>query len=254
MFPLAFFPEHPVYHPVSPTEESDMQSRSSFFKFLRRPITCLLVAASIFSAACNGGGDSGADESSQDGGDTTPVEDTTGGPLDSFGRKVWTVAEILSEPVVGGDGGTPVCGGEFGFKRCLCADDVPSYVRYRPAVAECNGAAAAILSGRMLDAFSIVVRDTQNRDRWPAAGSLFGGCSAQLANSVSPPNRCSAFKVQKKFEIGGGSAKVHCFGASGYSDIFADAVRLTVKLSDDPSSSSDTIERYCLRANDEPLN
>jgi len=60
--------------------------------------------------------------------------------------------------------------------------------------------------------------------------------------------------VQKKFEIGGGTAMVYCFGASGYSDIFADAVRLTAKLSDDPFSSNDEIERYCLRAHDEPLN
>lgn len=231
-----------------------MHSRTTFFETLHRSLKAIVLATSIFVSACNGGGDSGADESSQDGGDTPVVDDTAGGPLDSFGRKVWTVAEILAEPTVGGNGGTPLCGGEFGFKRCLCADDVPSYVRYRPAVAECNGAAAAILSGRMLEAFSIVVRDTQNRDRWPAAGSLFGGCSAEVANAASPPNSCSAFKVQKKFKIGGGVAMVHCFGASGYSDIFSDAVRLTAKLSDDPFSSNDAIERYCLRGHDKPLN
>jgi hypothetical protein len=148
----------------------------------------------------------------------------------------------------------PACGGEFGFKRCICANDVPSYVRYRPAVAECGGSAAAILSGRLLKAFSIVVRDTQNRDRWPAAGSNFGGCSTALADASSPPNRCSAFKVQSKFKVGDGSSMVHCFGASGYSDIFADAARLTVKLSDDPLSNNDDIERYCLRGGSKSLN
>jgi hypothetical protein len=209
----------------------------------------------LLVAACNGGGGNGGeDESSQDTAPETSVEDTPSNADDTFGGRVWTVAEILAEPVRGGAGGVPTCGGEFGFRRCVCAPDVPSYVRYRPAVAECGGAAAAILSGRLLKSFSVVVRDTQNRDRWPAPGSNFGGCSAALADSKSPPNSCSAFKVQSKFKIGDGSAMVHCFGASGYSDIFADAARLTVKLNDDPLSNNDDIERYCLNGATQPLN
>jgi hypothetical protein len=168
--------------------------------------------------------------------------------------RVWTVEEVLAEPRKGGAGGAASCGGEFGFKRCVCAPDVRSSMRYRPALAECNGNAAAILDGEYLDAFSIVVRDSQNRDRWPVAGSGFGGCSAELANSESPPNRCSAFKVQDKFLIADDTARVHCFGASGYSELFSDVVRVTIKNSDNPFSNDDDIDRLCLVSGSEPLN
>jgi len=84
--------------------------------------------------------------------------------------------------------------------------------------------------------------------------SGFGGCSAEVANSESPPNACSAFKVQDKFDIAGETARVYCFGASGYSDLFSDVVRVTIKLSDDPFSSDDDIDRMCLVSGDEPLN
>ena len=170
------------------------------------------------------------------------------------GGRVWNVAEVLAVASGTGTGTNVSCGGELGFRRCVCVDDVPSTVRYRPAVAECNGNAGAFLSGNLFDAFSVVVRDTQNRDRWPAAGSGFGGCSAALANSEDPPKRCSAFKVQDTFVAVDGVTRVHCFGASGYSEIFKDAARLTVKISDDPNSSDDEIERYCLAAGNAPLN
>ena len=215
---------------------------------------CLFVAGFVVSGCGGGGGGGGSEtiDSPDDGGSTVDNDSDVDEP--SEGR-VWTVAEILAEPVIGGAGGAPLCGGEFGFRRCTCAPDVPSTVRYRPSVEECPGqSAAAILSGDLLDAFSIVVRDTQNRDRWPAAGSGFGGCSAELADSDSPPARCSAFKVQAKFDIGGGTARVYCFGASGYSDIFADAARLTIKLSNDPFSNDDDIVRHCLAGPDLPLN
>jgi len=167
-------------------------------------------------------------------------------------NRVWTVDEILGEPRQGGNGGVPTCGGEGGFKRCLCPQNVYSSVRYRPAVAECNGNAAAIFFDNYREIFSVVVRDSQNRDRWPASG--FNGCSASLADSDSPPNYCSAFKVQDKFEIGAGIATVHCFGASGYSELFTDVTRLTIKLADDPNSSDDPLDRLCLYAPDLPLN
>lgn len=189
-------------------------------------------------------------------GDKTSSSDDTQSENEFFETKdkVWTIDEILGEPRIGGRGADAKCGGEFGFKRCICAYDVPSSVRYRPAVAECNGKAAAILSGRLLDSFSIVVRDSQNRDRWPEAGSGYGGCNASLASSENPPNSCSAFKVQDKFLIADGSARVYCFGESGYSDLFRDVVRLTVKLNDVPGSNDDDIERYCLNGNELPLN
>ena len=197
-------------------------------------------------ANCGGGGGSDSADNNLD--PSTPQVDQPDAP------RIWTISEILSEPARGGSGGAPTCGGELGFKRCVCAAQVPSYVRYRPSVLECNGNAAAILSGRLNNAFSIVIRDTQNRDRWPEAGSGFGGCSFEIANSKSPPAACSAFKAQSRFEIGDGTTEVYCFGASGYSPIFSDAARLTVKLTDNPFSNDDDIERYCLESPILPLN
>lgn len=193
-------------------------------------------------AACSGDG----------GGSSDPGPLPVSTPTPPLGP-VSTVEEIIAEPRTGGAGGEPTCGGEFGFRRCVCADQVPSSVRYRPAVAECNGNAAAILYDEFSDAFSVVVRDTQNRDRFPPAGSGFGGCSAELADSEAPPNRCSAFKVQMWFPIEGNGI-VNCFGESGYSETFSDAARLTIKLSDIRNSDDDPLARFCLVAGDLPLN
>jgi len=209
----------------------------------------LLISTLFCLASCGGGGGSD-DVSINISENSSDIADV----INTDTRKSWTVPEILSEPRKGGAGGTAKCGGEFGFARCICTPDVPSYVRYRPSIVECNGNAGAILSGRLLNVFSIVVRDSQNRDRWPEAGSGFGGCNFSLANSESPPNACSAFKVQNRFYVANETAEVHCFGASGYSNIFADAVRLTAKLSDDPFSNNDDIERYCLNSGEESLN
>jgi hypothetical protein len=217
-----------------------------------------------FILGCNSGSDDitlggqNDEEEVSDDSDSGSVSSTDGsidsGSSSSSTGRQWTVSEILAEPRRGGAGGTPKCGGEGGFKRCLCPEDVPAGIVYRPAVTECNGDAAAILFGEYEDIFSIVVRDTQNRDRWPEAGSGYGGCSADLANSSSPPNRCSAFKVQDKFATPDGNATVHCFGESGYSEIFSDVSRLTIKFDDDPFSSDDTIGRYCISGPEEPLN
>ena len=187
-------------------------------------------------------------------GDTSDDEGTVGSddPTPSASNKIWTVSEVLSESRSGGSGGTPKCGGEGGFARCLCAGDVPATVRYRPAVVECNGNAAAIFDGSYQDIFSVVVRDSQNRDRWPPSG--FNGCSAEVASSEDPPKSCSAFKVQSMFVAGGGSVTFHCFGASGYSSLFEDVTRITVKLSDVPTSNDDPLERFCLNAPNLPLN
>ena len=221
---------------------------------IKKNIFLSRIALTLFSfslISCASSNDSGSTT-----GNSSPIPTTSSIPIASPTPtgKVWTISEILEEPRKGGFGGSAQCGGEFGFRRCVCAEQVPSSIRYRPAVLECNGNAAAILDGQYLEAFSIVVRDTQNRDRWPAAGSGFGGCSASLANSESPPNSCSAFKVQDKFDIANGAARVYCFGASGYSDLFSDVVRVTIKLSDDPFSNDDDIDRMCLISGSDPLN
>ncbi len=212
----------------------------------RKVIVVIAFSMASILSACGGSSDGDNDT-------TVPVPVPEEPAPIPEGRS-WTIAEIIAEPRRGGNGGTPRCGGEFGFRRCLCVEDVPSSIRYRPSIVECNNNAGAILYGDYAEAFSIVVRDSQNKDRWPAAGSGFGGCSFSVANSESPPNSCSAFKVQDKFRILDGNAMVHCFGSSGYSDLFSDVVRMTIKLSDDPFSSNDDIDRICLVSGDKPLN
>lgn len=224
-----------------------MQNIMNFKLMNLRIITISLATLFILWSCGSGGGGSDSPE-------PTPTPSITATPTSLPLGRTWTVDEILSEPRMGGLGGAAECGGEFGFKRCICAPSVRSAIRYRPSVVECNGNAAAILHDQYVDIFSIAVRDSQNTDRFPEAGSGFGGCNFSLANSENPPNRCSAFKVQDKFVVAGGTAMVHCFGASGYSEIFNDAVRMTLKLSDVPNSSEDPLERYCLYSGDLPLN
>jgi hypothetical protein len=128
------------------------------------------------------------------------------------------------------------------FKPCICAKSVPTEVKYRPRLAECGGKAAVILEGEWAQAFSVVFRDRQNRDRYPSFG--YNGCTAAEAGGVAPPNRCSAFKVQKKIREEG--RVIHCFGNKGSDKILAKASRLTVKLKDVPTSSTDPLARICL--------
>lgn len=170
-------------------------------------------------------------------------------------QRVWTVSEILRErsPRPIGKRRIRYCQGHR-FKPCVCWQDVAREMKYRPAVAECGGNAAVILRGKYLNIFSVVVRDDSNRDRWPASG--FNGCTPEVAQSISPPASCSAFKVQERFRIEdrGRGAEVHCLGAPGYSDLFKRVVRVTGKLGDDPKGTNDPIVRWCLRSPTKPLN
>src|SRR5262249_29059447 len=75
-------------------------------------------------------------------------------------------------------------------------------------------------------AFSVVVRDTENRDRWPSPHGI-NGCS--VFETIGPgPNKCSAFKVQKKIVTHDGV--INCLGAAGNSVLFKNVVRATVKV------------------------
>lgn len=170
--------------------------------------------------------------------------------------RVWTVAEILSakrrdkprKPINYCNGGR--------FKPCVCYYDVAREMQYRPAVAECNGNAGIALTGKYGKIFSAVVRDRENRDRFPEAGSGYGGCTFEEANAVNPPNACSAFKAQQVLRIGSGKdqGRLYCLGASGYSTTFSQVTRVTAKLADSPDSSNDPIVRWCLRKPSLPLN
>lgn len=141
------------------------------------------------------------------------------------------------------------------FKPCVCAPDVPITVSYRVSYEACGGNAAIITRGKYLNIFSAVVRDKENRDRWPRSG--FGGCSSRLANSAAPPNRCSAFKAQRTFyqqNLEGEDERVFCLGAPGTSTLFRNVVRITAKLQDVPGSSRDPLARWCLSSPTEDLN
>jgi hypothetical protein len=167
--------------------------------------------------------------------------------------RVWTIEEILSEPRA-----TPAkqpieyCNGGR-FKPCVCSHDVSRDMRYRPSVKECGGNAAIVLYRKYLGAFSVVVRDKENRDRWPRSG--FGGCST-YERDVLGLNKCSAFKVQEKIPVDNGKVKasVNCLGASGYSSLFKGVRRVTLKLSDVPDSNKDPLVRWCLKKPSLPLN
>ena len=171
-------------------------------------------------------------------------------------KRVWTVAQILDEkrrdkpkkPISYCNGGR--------FKPCVCHYDVAREMQYRPSVEECGGNAAIALTGKYANIFSAVVRDRDNRDRFPEAGSGYGGCSFELANSENPPNYCSAFKAQSVLRIGSGAdrGRLYCLGASGYSTTFKNVARVTAKLADKPGSSEDPIVRWCLIKPTLPLN
>ena len=173
---------------------------------------------------------------------------------DPLTRRIWTVSEALAERQVekSSDDVHYCQGGRF--KPCVCPTDVSALAQYRPAVKECGGKAAVILSGKYLGVFSVVVRDRDNRDRWPTGG--FGRCTF-FERDVLGLNKCSAFKVQKRLGIEdpvSGDAEVHCLGASGYSPLFSRVTRITAKLSDSPDSNTDPLVRWCLVGPKAPLN
>lgn len=134
------------------------------------------------------------------------------------------------------------------FAPCVCWQDVPKDVQYFPSDRRCNGNASIVLKGKLFNSFSAVVRDKENRDRWPVSG--FNGCSFALANSESPPNRCSAFKAQKVIKRSKDRTKIFCLGNPGAHKNFKNVVRITVKISD----ITKEIRRYCLRSPIRKLN
>ena len=168
-------------------------------------------------------------------------------------NKEWTIEEILSErkfrPIVRRP---RYCQGGI-FKPCVCPKDVPSVVQYRPRVKECGGTAAIVLSGRYKNIFSVVVRDRENKDRWPPQG--INNCTA-YQRDILALHKCSAFKAQKVINVDDsrGDASVHCLGASGSSSLFKRVVRMTAKLADIPNSTADPLARWCLVKPDQPMN
>ncbi len=169
-------------------------------------------------------------------------------------QRVWTVEDLLAEGKLPKKSRKPkYCNGQR-FTPCICTKSLSADIQYRPSVKECNGAAAAILSGKYQKIFSVVLRDGENRDRYPTPPTNFNGCSS--SQSLRGESRCSAFKTQDSFTIGRGREKrtVYCFGASGYSKLLENVVRITAKLRDVPGSNKDPLERWCLDSPTLPLN
>ena len=137
-------------------------------------------------------------------------------------------------------------------RRAVCPKDVPESVLYRPFFSGCGGKAAIILRDDFIDSFSVVVRDSLNRDRFPLPGSGYGGCSKELASSAAPPRSCSAFKASNEYvaNISGIPSRVVCFPESGSSSIFSDVRRMTIKV----RNSSTAIRRFCLNGPRNKLN
>jgi hypothetical protein len=168
-------------------------------------------------------------------------------------KRVWTIDEVIAERQTPFYKKKPrYCQGAV-FKPCVCSSDVPTVVQYRPAIKECGNKAGIVLSGKYKDVFSVVVRDRENKDRWPPQG--INGCSA-YERDVLALHKCSAFKAQKVIPVENenGDAEVHCLGASGYSSLFTRVTRMTAKLADSPNSTNDPLARWCLAGPAKPLN
>lgn len=168
-------------------------------------------------------------------------------------RAVWSIEQVMSERVFRRIKKKPKYCNTGPFKPCVCASDVPSIVQYRPSVRECGRKAAIILSGKYKDVFSVVVRDKENKDRWPVNG--INGCTPYETNVIAL-NKCSAFKAQKVIQVenSAGDASVHCLGASGYSTLFKRVTRMTAKIADVPNATTDPLARWCLLGPETPLN
>lgn len=160
---------------------------------------------------------------------------------------------------INGDGIADVPGAscnESRFSPTVCWYDVPSDVKYRPNYNSCGGKAAILMSGAFVNSFSAVLRDRENRDRYPPckrSGSNYGNCSFYQCDTLGL-NQCSAFKCQKTFYEGGGKTrtKVCCLGDKGTSSLLRGATRITVKATINPAS----LVRLSLKNNDptQPLN
>jgi hypothetical protein len=143
------------------------------------------------------------------------------------------------------------------FKPTICWQDIPSTVKYRPTLEACGGDAAILLSGAFANAYSVVLRDRANRDRFPPCvkgGSNYGGCSYFQCNTQGL-NRCSAFKCQKVIKRGAGKKReqICCLGDSGNSSVLSKATRMTIKLRDVPGSNLDPLVRLALKNNNPTL-
>lgn len=130
------------------------------------------------------------------------------------------------------------------FAPCVCWPQVPKTVSYLPRARVCGNNAAIVLRGNLLRSFSVVMRDFENSDRVP--------------DPECDQNFCSVFKTQKTIYrvLKGVKERVSCLGAPGKSDLFKNAARITVKVSDvpNPITGLKDLRRYCIRSPLKKLN
>jgi hypothetical protein len=123
-----------------------------------------------------------------------------------------------------------------------CATTFPKEVSYIPELAQCGGKAAIILSGKLKNAFSVVVRACDNGDRDPCHKNADSCGTAQS----------SPFKVQKTIDariMQGGEevpAKIHCLKEKGTSSVYRMVRRLTIKRVDPVRNPRTDVFRICL--------
>ena len=96
--------------------------------------------------------------------------------------------------------------------------------------------------GFVRSAYSIVVRRIgQFNDRDPR-------------NTGCATNRCSPYKTQQKIELP--EYQVNCLGDSGFSDLFSEVTRISVKFTAAVNDSLDPsqFQQYCLAKKKSSLN
>ncbi|MCX6113728.1 MAG: hypothetical protein NTV65_00740 [Proteobacteria bacterium] len=123
-----------------------------------------------------------------------------------------------------------------------CLTSFPKDVSYIPELAECNGNAAIILHGSLINSFSVVVRACDNGDRDPC----FKNADSCGTNYSSP------FKVQMTIDAkivkNGDSvpAKIHCLKEKGSSKVYRMVRRLTIKRVDPVLNPAKDVYKVCL--------
>jgi hypothetical protein len=128
-----------------------------------------------------------------------------------------------------------VFGAASAFAQPPCTHNIPKSFGYRPSMKACNGKAAILLKGNLINSFSVVVRDHLGRDRIP--------------DESCEVNSCSIAKTQKTIYTRG--VRIACLGASGRVFKKYKIRRATIKLNDTPPKK---ILRYCIKDPTESVN
>jgi len=123
-----------------------------------------------------------------------------------------------------------------------CSAKMPAEVSYIPDLPQCSRKAAVIVTGKLRESFSIVVRGCDNGDRDP--------CHRKANECAS--NASSPFKVQKILNavvLKGGKqvdAKIHCLKEKGSHAVYKMVRRITIKRVNPVVNVSTDVLKICL--------